>query len=112
MNKNSDWMLKFSQFSTKAHRCVSLLYATPKRFYAKVDISLVKELRSMTQSPLGKCKEALEESDGDLGKAKEWLRKHGIKAANLKSSRNASQGLVSVGISGNVGVLVEVCIIY
>lgn len=79
-----------------------------KRFYnKKVSIELVKELRAMTQSPLGKCKEALENSEGDLEKAKEWLRKQGIKTANLKGSRSTSQGFVGLAMKDNFGVLVE-----
>lgn len=79
-----------------------------KRLYnTKISINLVKELRQMTQSPLGKCKEALEQSGGDLEKAKEWLRKQGIKTANLKGSRATSQGFVGVGFKDNFGVLVE-----
>jgi elongation factor Ts len=67
-----------------------------KRFYSnKISIELVKELRQMTLSPLGKCKQALQESEGDIEKAKEWLRKQGIKTANLKGDRGALEGLVS-----------------
>src|SRR4051812_8946104 len=84
-------------------------FKTNVRFFnTKVPVNLVKELRHMTNSPLGKCREALEESGNDLEQAKEWLRKHGIKSANLKSSRGASQGLVSFSIEGDRGCVVEV----
>jgi translation elongation factor EF-Ts len=40
--------------------------------------------------------------------AKEWLRKQGIKSANLKSSREASEGLIGVIVRDNFGHLIEV----
>eukprot|EP01080_Neovahlkampfia_damariscottae_P005062 gene5062-8662_t len=78
-----------------------------RRYQTKVPIEKVKELRQITLSPLGKCKQALEESDGDIEKAKEWLRKKGIQTANIKGERNTSQGLVGMKIENNIGVLVE-----
>ena len=42
---------------------------------SKVDISLLKKLRAITNAPLKDCKKALIEADGDLDKAQEILRK-------------------------------------
>lgn len=56
------------------------------------------------------CKKALNENDGDLQKAIEWLRQKGIASAEKKSGRTAAEGLVGsyIHTGGRVGVLVEV----
>jgi elongation factor Ts len=53
------------------------------------------------------CKRALEENDGDLEAAKEWLRKQGLAGATKRSGRSADQGAVEVIVEGGVGALVE-----
>lgn len=40
-----------------------------------IDINLIKQLRDATFAPLGDCKNALVEAEGDLEKAQEVLRK-------------------------------------
>ena len=69
----------------------------------------VKVLREATGAGMMDCKRALEETRGDLEKAKDWLRQKGIAKAGAKASRVASQGLVDAYIHHNaqVGVLVE-----
>ena len=37
------------------------------------------------------CKSALNETDGDLERAEEWLRKKGINTAQKKSAREAQK---------------------
>jgi elongation factor Ts len=54
------------------------------------------------------CKKALNETDGDLNAAADWLRTKGIAKADKKASRIAAEGLVAVAISGSTGALVEV----
>ena len=56
------------------------------------------------------CKKALEESDGDIEKAAEFLRKKGIASAAKKAERATNEGLVGIvhPHGGKVGVLVEV----
>jgi translation elongation factor EF-Ts len=44
--------------------------------------------------------------------AKEWLRKHGVKTANLKSSRDASEGLVGIKVNNNIGYAIEVILLF
>lgn len=75
-----------------------------------VDIELLKKLRNETQVSLADCRKALEESDNNYDKAKDWLKKHGLEKAAKKSDRETSQGLVESYIhqNGRVGVLVEV----
>lgn len=70
----------------------------------------IKELREKTQAGFSDCKMALEESNGDMKKAEEILRKKGFEKAAKKSDRETGQGLVEsyVHQTGKVGVLVSV----
>lgn len=70
----------------------------------------VKELREMTSCGVIECKKALEESKGDLGKAKEILQKRGLEIAAKKGSRLAKEGRVESYIhsGAKIGVLLEV----
>src|SRR6201999_1650436 len=56
------------------------------------------------------CKKALVESDGDLAKAEDLLRKKGIASASKKASRSVKEGVVAsyIHLQGKVGVLVEI----
>ena len=60
-----------------------------------INSSLVKELRHMTSAPLMECKKALEETNGNLEEAKNFLRKKGQLLASKKSSREANEGVVA-----------------
>ena len=70
----------------------------------------VKRLREQTNAGVMDCKRALEESAGDFEKAVGILKERGLAAAEKRSGREASQGLVESYIHGNgkIGVLVEV----
>ena len=68
----------------------------------------VKKLREMTGVGMLDCKNALQETDGDLDKAVEILREKGFAKAAKKASRIAAEGAVGAYVNGNVGVLVEV----
>ena len=56
------------------------------------------------------CKKALQETEGNIEKASEWLRKKGISSAEKKAGKVAAEGLVGqyIHIGGRIGVLVEV----
>ena len=75
-----------------------------------IDASIVKDLRSRTGAGIMDCKEALLDSDGNVEKAVDFLRKKGIAKAEKKVGREADQGVVLSYIHpGNrIGVLVEV----
>jgi len=77
---------------------------------AEVTAALVKELREMTGLGMMECKKALQESDGDIGKAEEFLRIRSGAKASKAASRVAAEGVVGVYISadGKLGSLVEV----
>ncbi len=76
----------------------------------KVPIELIKELRARTGAGIMDCKKALLETDNDVEKAIEYLRKKGIAKAAKKSAREANEGLIGsyVHFNGKLGVLVEV----
>jgi elongation factor Ts len=77
---------------------------------AEIPAQVVKELRERTGAGMMDCKKALKETDGDMDKAVEWLRKKGITSADKKAGRVAAEGLVGsyIHTGGRVGVLVEV----
>ena len=68
----------------------------------------IKELREKSGAGMMDCKKALDESNGNVEKAIEWLRKKGINTAQKKSSRSASDGLITIIIKDNTGVIMEV----
>ncbi len=77
---------------------------------AEVNPTLVKQLRDKTNAGMMDCKRALVESDGDLSKAEDILRKRGIASASKKASRSTKEGIVAsyIHLQGKVGVLVEI----
>ena len=75
---------------------------------AEITASLVKELREKTGAGMMDCKKALNETQGDLETAVDWLRKKGLAAAAKKSGRVAAEGLVAVATAGTKGAVVEV----
>ena len=73
-----------------------------------ITASMVKELREKTGAGMMDCKKALQECDGDMEKAIDWLREKGIAKAAKKSGRIAAEGLTRVAVEGNIGVVFEV----
>jgi len=67
----------------------------------------VKALRETSGAGMMDCKKALQENDGDMEAAKTWLREKGLAASAKREDRDASQGVVSLLIEGNVGAIVE-----
>ncbi len=75
---------------------------------ATITAALVKELREKTGAGMMDCKGALNEVDGDIEAAVDWLRKKGLAKAAKKAGRVAAEGLVAVESSGHHAALVEV----
>jgi elongation factor Ts len=69
----------------------------------------VSELRQRTQAGMMDCKKALEESQGDMEQAVEWLRKKGISRGESRAGRAASEGRIVARSTpdGRAGALVE-----
>jgi elongation factor Ts len=76
----------------------------------EVTAQMVKQLRERTGAPMMDCKSALGESQGDVEKAVDVLRKKGLAAAAKKAGRITAEGVVSsyIHAGGKIGVLVEV----
>src|SRR5262245_19082289 len=76
----------------------------------EIDAKTVMALRKQTGAPMMDCKEALKDAEGDMERAMEVLRKRGIKTAEGKAGREASEGMVFAYVHppGRIGVLVEV----
>ena len=76
---------------------------------SNITAKLVKELRDKTGAGMMDCKKALNETDGDVEKAIEWLRKKGIASAEKKSGRVAAEGSIGsyIHTGSRVGVLLE-----
>ena len=67
----------------------------------------VKELREKSGAGMMDCKKALNETNGNMDSAVDWLRTKGLAAAAKKSGRVASEGLVAASVSDGVGALIE-----
>ena len=74
---------------------------------AQITAALVKELREKSGAGMMDCKKALNENDGDLEAAVDWLRKKGLAAAAKKAGRAAAEGLVAFKVEGTKGAVVE-----
>ena len=74
-----------------------------------ITAKLVKDLRDKTGAGMMDCKKALNETDGNVDKALEWLRKKGIASAEKKSGRVAAEGSIGsyIHTGSRVGVLLE-----
>ena len=73
-----------------------------------INASDIKKLRELTSAGFADCKNALEESKGDLKKAEEILKEKGIAKAAKKGDRATGSGLVESYVhGGRIGVLVE-----
>ncbi|HEY3156121.1 MAG TPA: translation elongation factor Ts [Candidatus Eisenbacteria bacterium] len=74
-----------------------------------ITASLVKDLRERTGAGMMECKKALAETNGDIDRAIDFLRKQGLSRASEKSGRAAKQGIVYSYIhpGDQLGVLLE-----
>jgi len=75
-----------------------------------ISTDLIKELRQRTGAGILACREALEETNGDLEKAVALLRERGLAAAAKKADRETHDGVLDLYNHGDgrVGVIVEV----
>ena len=68
----------------------------------------VKELREKTGAGMLDCKKALENTEGNIEKACDWLREKGIAKAAKKESSIVAEGLCQIKVDGNNAVILEV----
>src|SRR4051812_46389265 len=76
----------------------------------EITASAVKDLREKTGAGMMDCKKALAETQGDLEKAIEFLRKKGMASAAKKAGRATKEGTISslTSADGKASVLVEI----
>lgn len=76
---------------------------------AEVTSVMIKELRDKTQAGMVDCKKALVETDGDMEKAIDFLRKKGLASAAKKMGTETTEGIIASYIhsNGKIGVIVE-----
>lgn len=76
----------------------------------KISATQVKKLRETTLAPIMDCKAALQETKGDLEKAKELLRKKGLAHAKGLAGKETREGLIHsyIHAGGRIGVLLEI----
>ncbi len=73
-----------------------------------ITAKMVKELREKTGAGMMDCKKALQETDGDMDKAIDFLREKGIAKAAKKADRIAAEGLTHIEVDNNTAALLEV----
>ena len=74
---------------------------------AEIAAKDVAALRKITGAGMMDCKRALAENEGDVERAKDWLREKGIAGAAKQAGREANEGAIEVRVDGGVGALVE-----
>lgn len=76
----------------------------------QITTDMIKALRAQTSAGVADCRKALQESNGDMEKAIEWLREKGMDTAAKRADRQASSGVIEMYShgGGRVGVMVEV----
>ncbi len=74
-----------------------------------INIDQIRKLREVTGVSISECKKALEESRGDLRKAKDILKKLGKEMAQKKAEREVEQGIIDSYIHPNkkIGALLD-----
>jgi elongation factor Ts len=77
---------------------------------ANVTAADIKALREETGAGMMECKKALEESNGDMEAAREWIRQRGLAKAEKKADRETKEGYVAVYVHNNskVAAMVEI----
>lgn len=76
---------------------------------SKADITLLKKLREETQAGIADVRMALEETDNNYDKAKDWIKQRGMDKAAKKGDRETGSGLIESYIhgTGKVGAMIE-----
>ena len=76
---------------------------------AEVTSEMIKELRDKTQAGMLDCKKALIETNGDMEKAVDFLRKKGLASAAKKMGTETTEGIIAsyIHTNGKIGVIVE-----
>jgi len=65
----------------------------------EITIALIKDLREKTGAGMTDCKKALQETNGDIPKAIEYLRKKGATTATKRADKTAKEGAIKIALS-------------
>lgn len=76
----------------------------------EITAQMVKDLRDRTGAPFLDCKNALNDSDGDIEKALDLLKIKGVAKASKKANRETPEGSITsyIHAGGKIGVLLEI----
>ena len=74
-----------------------------------ITTDMIKELRASTGAGILECRKALENADGDMKAALDYLREKGLATAQKRATREASEGVIEVytHMNGRMGVMLE-----
>jgi elongation factor Ts len=75
-----------------------------------ISMDAIKQLREETGAGIMDAKRALEESNGDMDQAREWIKQRGLAKAEKKSDRETKEGYIAsyVHTTGKVAAMVEI----
>ena len=98
-------------FISRTENTVFLMRMNPQkvRLIMAITAAMVKELREMTGAGMMDCKKALNETNGNMDEAVEFLRKNGQAKAEKKASRIAAEGICRIAVKDDAtAAVVEV----
>ena len=74
-----------------------------------ITTEMIKQLRADTGAGILECRKALENSNGDLKAALDYLREKGLAQAQKRATRQASEGIIELysHMGGRMGVMLE-----
>ena len=74
-----------------------------------ITTDMIKELRASTGAGILECRKALENANGDMKAALEYLREKGLAQAQKRATRQASEGVIELysHMGGRMGVMLE-----
>ena len=74
-----------------------------------ITTDMIKELRGNTGAGILECRKALEQSNGDMNAALDYLREKGLAQAQKRANRVASEGIIELysHMGGRMGVMLE-----
>ncbi len=74
-----------------------------------ITTEMIKELRGNTGAGILECRKALEQANGDMNAALDYLREKGLAQAQKRANRAASEGVIELysHMGGRMGVMLE-----
>ncbi|CAK65941.1 unnamed protein product (macronuclear) [Paramecium tetraurelia] len=79
-----------------------------RKIYTNISITLIKQLREASGSPINDCKKALESTDGNFEKAIQYLKERGLAQAEKKMGNQTKQGVIVAYTNNKVAALAEI----